>query len=236
MDLKNKTCIVTGAGSGIGSALCLKLAQAGANVVLSGRRPDPLKTAAEAVQTAGGQTLIMAGDLRQKENADRLAVEAIKAFGQIDVLVNNAGLIRLNNFFDITEEDWDVTFDTNLKSVFLCCKAVVPYMTERTSGRIVNISSVAGLNSVSRSAAYAASKAGLIGLSRYLAMNLKEFGISVSCLNPGMVFTPFHDVGKTPDRTRCMEPEDIADTIMHILQLPERAVLEEILMMPQVDL
>ena len=145
-------------------------------------------------------------------------------------------LIRLGDFFHITEEDWDTTLDINLKSVFLCCKAVVPHMAERKAGRIINVSSVAGVTGVSRSAAYAASKAGLIGLSRYLAMNLKEYGIAVTVVNPGMVYTPFHEVGPMPEEDLCMEAGDVAETLVHILQLPERAVLKEVLMMPRVDL
>jgi NAD(P)-dependent dehydrogenase (short-subunit alcohol dehydrogenase family) len=236
MHLQSKTIIVTGAGSGIGAALALKLGQSGANVVLAGRRPEPLKLVAEQVKEAGGDALVVPGDLRKRKNADKLAAETEKSFGQIDVLVNNAGLIQLANFFQMTEEDWDTTFDTNLKSVFLLCKAVVPRMVAQREGRIINVSSVAGVNGISRSPAYAASKAGLIGFSRHLAMNLKQHGIAVSCINPGLVYTPFHAGGEMPDRDRCMEPEDIADTIIHLLKLPERAVLKEILIMPRDDI
>jgi NAD(P)-dependent dehydrogenase (short-subunit alcohol dehydrogenase family) len=187
MRFDGKVAIVTGSSDGIGKAAALLFAREGGQVVLNARGQDRLEVARAAVQAAGEPPLVVAGSAADPTVAERLAEETLRRFGRIDILVNNAGggssLLRLE---EVTEEEWDATVDANLKSAFLCCKAMAPAMKRQGSGRIVNVSSLAGRN-VSRLSGpqYTSAKAGMLGLTRHLAQDLGPFGITVNAVAPG---------------------------------------------------
>lgn len=187
MRFDGKVAIVTGSSDGIGKAAALIFAREGGQVVLNARGQDRLEAARTALQAVGKPPLVIAGNVSQAAVVERLVGEALQQFGRIDILVNNAGGGTMLRFLEeVTEEDWDLTVDSNLKSAFLCCKGMAPAMKRQQSGRIVNVSSVAGRN-VSRLSGpqYSSAKAGMLGLTRHLAQDLGPFGITVNAVAPG---------------------------------------------------
>ncbi|OGL16942.1 MAG: hypothetical protein A3G97_07695 [Candidatus Rokubacteria bacterium RIFCSPLOWO2_12_FULL_69_21] len=187
MRFDGKVAIVTGSSDGIGKAAALIFAREGGQVVLNARGQDRLEAARTALQAVGKPPLVIAGNVSQAAVVERLVGEALQQFGRIDILVNNAGggtMLRILE--EVTEEDWDLTVDSNLKSAFLCCKGMAPAMKRQRYGRIVNVSSVAGRN-VSRLSGpqYTSAKAGMLGLTRHLAQDLGPFGITVNAVAPG---------------------------------------------------
>ena len=187
MRFDGKVAIITGSSDGIGKAAALIFAREGGQVVLNARGQDRLEAARTALQAVGKPPLVIAGNISQAAVVERLVGEALQQFGRIDILVNNAGggtMLRILE--EVTEEDWDLTVDSNLKSAFLCCKGMAPAMKRQRYGRIVNVSSVAGRN-VSRLSGpqYTSAKAGMLGLTRHLAQDLGPFGITVNAVAPG---------------------------------------------------
>ena len=213
MRFDGKVAIVTGSSDGIGKAAALIFAAEGAQVVLNARGAERLERARAAVQAVGKPPLAMAGDASQSVVVEQLAAETLQQFGRIDILVNNAGggtSLRFLN--EVTEEDWDYTINSNLKSAFLCCKAVAPAMKGQRSGRIVNVSSVAGRN-VSRLSGpqYSSAKAGMLGLTRHLAQDLGPFGITVNAVAPGPTL-----VDRVAKKWELRSPEDRARIVGNI--------------------
>jgi NAD(P)-dependent dehydrogenase (short-subunit alcohol dehydrogenase family) len=187
MRFDGKVAIVTGSSDGIGKAAALIFGREGGQVVLNARGQDRLEAARAAVQAVGKPPLVVAGDVRQVAVVERLVGETLQHFGRVDILVNNAGGGTSLRFLEeVTEEDWDLTLDSNLKSAFLNCRVVAPAMKRQRYGRIVNVSSVAGRN-VSRLSGpqYSSAKAGMLGLTRHLAQDLGPFGITVNAVAPG---------------------------------------------------
>ncbi|MBI2456937.1 MAG: 3-oxoacyl-ACP reductase FabG [candidate division NC10 bacterium] len=187
MRFDGKVAIVTGSSDGIGRAAALIFAREGGQVVLNARGQDRLEATRTALQAVGKPPLVVAGNVSQAAVVERLVGEALQQFGRMDILVNNAGGGTLLRFLEeVTEEEWDLTVDSNLKSAFLCCKAVAPAMKRQQYGRIVNVSSVAGRN-VSRLSGpqYSSAKAGMLGLTRHLAQDLGPFGITANAVAPG---------------------------------------------------
>ena len=187
---EGKVAIVTGASRGIGRGIALRLAQEGARVVVNHRNsPQGGEETAAAIREAGGEALVIQADVSRYDEAQRLVKEAEAAFGRVDVLVNNAGTTRDTLLLMMKEEQWDTVVDTNLKSVFNCCKAVARPMVKRKYGRIVNISSVSGLAGQAGQTNYAASKAGVVAFSKSLAKELGSRNITVNVVAPGFVPT-----------------------------------------------
>lgn len=187
MRFDGKVAIVTGSSDGIGKAAALAFAREGGQVVLNARGAGRLETARAAVEALGKPPLVVVGNVSQGEVVKRLLDETLQQFRRVDILVNNAGGGTLLRFLEeVTEEDWDLTLASNLKSAFLCCKAVAPVMKQQRYGRIVNVSSVAGRN-VSRLSGpqYSSAKAGMLGLTRHLAQDLGPFGVTVNAVAPG---------------------------------------------------
>lgn len=191
MLLKGKVAVVTGASRGIGRAIAEDLASNGAAVVINYQSNQAAaEEVVQAITQAGGQAVAIQADVSDFAAAQKLMDAAAAAFGQVDILVNNAGLTRDTLLMTMKEEQWDTVLDTNLKSVFNCCKAVVrPMVKRKQGGRIINISSVSGLVGLPGQTNYSASKAGMIGFSKALAKELGSRQITVNVVAPGFIPT-----------------------------------------------
>ncbi len=183
MRLKDRVAVVTGAASGIGAATAQLFAEEGAKVLAVDRPESAIASVHE------GHIATLAQDITAEGAADRIIAEAIRAFGKVDVLMNNAGVSGRNNVEDIPIEDWDNTFAVNVRGQFLLCKAVLPLMKEQGWGRIVNVASVMAERTDYGLAAYAASKAGVAGLTRTIALEYGKFGITANYILPGPIYT-----------------------------------------------
>ena len=195
-DLKDRVALVTGASSGIGSATARLLAASGAKVVVNYWKNE--KGAAEtaaSIAKAGGVAAVVKADVSGAAGCEALVAETARKFGPIDILVNNAGslVVRLK-ILDLSEDRWDEVMNLNLKSVYLCTRAVVKSMVERKRGAIVNLTSIAARNGGGPGAGpYAAAKAGVIAFTKNMAKELAPIGIRVNCVSPGVIDTPFHE-------------------------------------------
>jgi len=189
MGIVQKTAIITGAGNGIGAGIAAKLAQNGANVVVNDRNEaDALKVASE-INAAGGKALAIKADIMRWDEVKGMVDETLRAFGTVDLLVNNAGALRDNSILKMPEEDFDLVVGTCLKGSWLCCKAVLGYMRAQQFGRIVNISSRAWLGNPGQSS-YSAAKAGIVGLTYALALEFARHGVTVNIVAPGFIEAP----------------------------------------------
>ena len=189
-DLTGKSALVTGASGGIGGAIAEALHAQGANVVLSGTRRDPLEALAAKL---GERTKILTANLGDAAAVEQLAKDAEAAFGALDILVNNAGLTKDGLVMRMKDEDWDQVIDVNLTAAFRLSRAVVRGMMKRRFGRIVNITSIVGVTGNPGQVNYAASKAGLIGMSKSLAQEVASRGITVNCIAPGFITSAMTD-------------------------------------------
>jgi 3-oxoacyl-[acyl-carrier protein] reductase len=188
MDFSGKTVVVTGSSRGLGKAIAEKFASLNANIVINGTSETLLKTESEFLEK-GYLVKAVIGDISIEENARRLIDVAVNEFGTVDVLVNNAGIVRDKLLMRMTEEDWDSVLDTNLKSAFLCTKAAVKLMMKKRQGTIINITSVVGLMGNAGQTNYAASKAGMIGFTKSVAKELGPWGITCNAVAPGGIVT-----------------------------------------------
>jgi 3-oxoacyl-[acyl-carrier protein] reductase len=195
IDLSGKVALVTGSSRGIGVGIAQKLAQQGAKVVVNYRQSaDEAQGVVESITGAGGEAVAIQADVSVSDEAQRLVKEAIAAFGDLHILVNNAGVTRDMLIMMLKDEDWEKVIQSNLNSVFYCSKAVTRHMMRKRHGRIINISSVIGLCGQAGQTNYAASKAGVIGFTWSLAKELGSRGITVNAVAPGFIPTALTDV------------------------------------------
>lgn len=189
-DLRGRVALVTGGSKGLGKAMSRGFAEAGADVVISSRHDDELRTAASEINK-GLETRVstIVADMTRRDDVKRLAAEAVKAFGRIDILVNNAGTNVPQPVDAITDETWDNLLELNLSSCMALSRYLIPQMKERRWGRIIYISSIMGLASYMGRAAYSVTKSGVIGLCRATALELGQFGITANCIAPGPILT-----------------------------------------------
>jgi NAD(P)-dependent dehydrogenase (short-subunit alcohol dehydrogenase family) len=190
MRFSDKVALVTGAAAGIGAATARAFAAEGAAVAAVDLSPDGAQTIAGAIESAGGRAIGINADVGRGADAARAVVECVETLGGLDVLVNNAGVVRYGELPDLSEQDWDLMLDTNLKGPFLMAKHAIPAMRERGGGAIVNLASVQAVVSQPLVAAYAASKGGVVSLTRTMAIDHAKDGIRVNCVLPGSVRTP----------------------------------------------
>ena len=192
MKLKDKVSVITGASQGIGRGIALGLAEAGADVTVNyHQNVDGAEAVANEVHNLGRRAIVVQGDVSKSSDVDRMIQETLSEFGKIDILVNNAGIYIASPIEDVDEADWDRAIQVNLKGVFLCCRAVGRYMIERKSGgSIVNVASISAHMPDVNGGAYTPSKAGVVGLTRLLAVEWSKYNIRVNAINPGPVLTP----------------------------------------------
>jgi len=234
LPLKDKVSIVTGASSGMGKEIALTFAQEGAKVVLAARREAKLQEVAREVLSRGGESLVVATDVSQEAQVRGMVREALREFGRVDILVNDAGMGHWGPVVDFKTEDWDEVFDVNAKGTFLCCREVLPTMVAQKRGRIINISSDAGEIPFAECSAYCAAKAAVIAFSRCLALEVLPHNIGVHVICPGYVDTPWYDNDPTvPDRSRMLRAGDIAQLALYLACLPSRVLIDEIVIQPR---
>ena len=189
MDLKNKVAIITGSRRGIGKAIALALAKAGANVVVSDINLDDCNKVVEEIKAINGNALAVKADVSNPEDVSQMINLTTEKFGKVNILINNAGIYMQKSFTDVTEQDFDRILNINLKGVFLCSKAAVPEMIKQGKGKIINIASIAGQVGFADSSAYCASKGAVINITRELALELAQYKINVNAIGPGVIET-----------------------------------------------
>ena len=239
MELEGKVAIVTGASLGIGSACALDLAKNGANVAINYRKHDAeARSICDQINAMGRRGLPVRADVANFNDAQEMAAAVLKEFGRIDILVNNAGVNRDAVIWKMTEQQWDEALDINLKGYFNYIRAVAPLFKEQGSGKIVNVTSINGLRGKFGQANYAASKAGLIGLTKTAAKEFGKKGVTVNAIAPGMVLTDMAravpaEVGAQARSeaalARLAEPDDIANTALFLLSDGARAITGAVL-------
>jgi 3-oxoacyl-[acyl-carrier protein] reductase len=190
MDLSNKVAIITGSGRGIGKTIAQKLAEAGATIVINDiGEIASIEAVAEEIRAMNRKSIAVLADISSSADVDKMVETTITTYGRVDILVNNAGITRDHLLLRMSEEDWDRVITINLKSVFLCTKAVLRYMTRQRWGRIINMASIVGIVGNAGQANYAAAKAGIIGFTRTVAKEVASRGITVNAIAPGFIET-----------------------------------------------
>lgn len=190
MDLSNRVAIVTGSGRGIGAAIALKLAEVGATVVINDVGDmEPAEAVAEEIRKMGQQSLVVPADISDSSEVTRMVETVTSNYGKVDILINNAGITRDQLIMRMSDDDWDQVLGVNLKSVFLCTRAVLRPMMKQRWGRIVSIASIVGLIGNAGQANYASAKAGIIGFTRTVAKEVASRGITANAVAPGFIDT-----------------------------------------------
>jgi 3-oxoacyl-[acyl-carrier protein] reductase len=224
------TAFVTGATQGIGRATAFALGRAGYRVGICARTAAKVEAVVTELRAAGIEAAGAAADVADPEQVRRAVDQVVEQLGEIGVLVNNAGVLIARPFEEITLEDWDVTMATNLRSLYLVTREVLPGMRRRREGTIVNVASLAGRNGFAGGTAYTASKHAVLGFARSLMLEVRKDGVRVVTVCPGSVDTDLlvDQPMLTPNRERILQPEDVADAILHAVRLPSRALVSEL--------
>ena len=238
MQLTGKIALVTGAGRGIGRAIVERFAQEGADVALCGRTPTTLEAVAAQVRAAGRQALPLTVDVTQAAAVEGLVQTVLDKFGRLDILVNNAGVTRDALLIRMKDADWDEVLAVNLKGTFLCTRAVARVMMRQRSGRIINLASIVGLMGNAGQINYAASKAGILGLTKSVAKELAGRGVTVNAIAPGLIETEMtrklsdevkaHWRGLIPFQT-FGQPEDVASAAVFLASEGARYITGHVL-------
>jgi NADP-dependent 3-hydroxy acid dehydrogenase YdfG len=241
--LSDRVAIVTGASSGIGGATARLLARNGATVVLAARREDRLTALKEAIEADGGTAHVVATDVTDRDAVKALAQATLDATGRIDILINNAGIMPLTYLHNMQTDDWYNSVDVNLYGVLHAVEAVLPTMMEQKSGHVVNVSSTAGRRVYPGGAVYSATKYAVRALSEGMRQELgPQFGIRVTCIEPGAVATELTDTISDKEIQKSMEKmfskltpleaERIAEAIAYAAEAPDSATVAELLVLP----
>lgn len=229
-NLKNKVALITGARQGMGKSHAIALANQGAKVVVTDINQTDCQKVVDKIKNSGGEAIAFKLDVSDKSEVDSVVAEIVKKFGQLDILINNAGIVQFKPFLELSEEDWDRTIDINLKGEFLCAQAAAKVMKEREGGVIVNIVSVAmgqqgiGMPNIAH---YCASKGGIAAMTEALAVELAPFNIRVNAIAPGLIETPMIDVVKSDPKMleamlqrvplkRVGRPEEVSELVVFL--------------------
>jgi len=218
MILKDQVAIVTGGGRGIGEAIAKLFAKEGAAVTVSARSADEIERVAREIEAAGGRALAVPCDVARRDEVEAMVAATVRAFGTVDILVNNASiLVKPASIVAVRDEDWQRSFDINVTGTFLCSRAVFPILREKGRGRIINISSLAGLAGAGGRYAYRATKAAVINFTESLALEGKPLGICVNSICPGLVDTSMmrDNFPEVPEE-RLMPPEAVAQSALFL--------------------
>lgn len=216
-ELSKKTAIITGGGTGIGQGVALQLASEGTKVVICGRRESRLEEVLGAIRDQGGEGLAYQADVSDAEDVDQLVRKTQQAYGDIDILINNAGIGGGGAIHNHDIQTWDEIMAVNLRGPFLTSRAVLPGMRAKGQGHIINISSESGLEYYQGNGAYGVSKHALNALGEFIQRENQDFGVRVDTICPGMVITEMSKDSKGLDHSKCLYPEDIADLVVWLL-------------------
>jgi len=222
MTIKGKVALITGSASGMGKQTAQRMAEQGAKVVINDIFPEKVEQTVKEFEKKGFEVLGKVADICSRPAVEEMVKAAVDKFGTIDILVNNAGMEKAGALRKLSEQDWDITLNVNLKGAFLCSQAVHGYMVEKGHGRIINIASRAWLGGPGQ-APYSSAKAGMVGLTRTLALELGRKGITANCIAPGLIHTPLWD--ELPEKNKAFllskqptgklgEVDDVANAVL----------------------
>ena len=233
MTLTGRVALITGGGRGIGRAVAETFARAGAAVVLAARSASELEATAHQILAAGGRASAVPADVSDEAAVAALVARALDDHGRIDVLVTAAGAASFGLAAESKMAEWDRMLAVNLRASMLCCRAVLPAMMARKSGTIINVGSVVTSRTLPGSAAYTATKYGLLGFSRVLAEEMRPHGVRVGVISAGATDTPlWDDIPNAPDRSRMVRADQVAGAALLMATLDPNATLEEITLLP----
>ena len=239
--LKGKSVILTGAGSGIGKVTAKMLGEQGANVFVVGRRENLLKESVKEIENAGGKGAFLSADLEDGDSAANVAEEAIKEFGNIQYLVNNAGhSSKVRSMRYVKKDDWQSVFNVNVEGVYRLTQAILPNMIENGGGTVVTISSMAAINpGLMGGVPYSSAKAAVAAMMTAMRQELREHGIRSCTIYPAEVDTPILDNRPLPPdaqaRATMLMPEDIAETILLCMRMPHRTIVQDVIVSPTIQ-
>jgi 3-oxoacyl-[acyl-carrier protein] reductase len=229
-NLQEKVALVTGAGRGIGKAIAVSLAKLGCRLILAARTREQLD---DVAKTIGNEAVVIPTDLTRDDELDRLVEQSSKAWGSVDILINNAGWGKRAPVMRANVQDWDQTLRLNLRAPMILAQKLLPAMVAKGEGAVINIGSVSGKSGEANGAAYSASKFGLIGFTQSLYEEVKEYGIKVAVILPGYVDTPMIPPVKNLDRSKMIQAADVAQAVLYILNAPSTSCPVEITIRPQ---
>jgi len=224
-DLNDKIAIVTGASQGIGETIAVEMAKSGANVFCIARNKDALDSTINKIISNGDKASAYSCDISDNEQFNIIVTDIFKEYGSIDILVNNAGITNDTLLMRMSDDQWDSVLNINLKGSFTCSRSVIKYMMKKKFGRIINITSIVGLTGNAGQANYAASKAGLIGMTKSIAKEVASRGITANCVAPGWIETAMTDQLSDDVKNKFLSqiptgkigyPRDIANTVIFL--------------------
>ena len=229
MSKERELAVVTGASRGIGMGIALRFADEDKDVMLFGRDKEALKKVAEKIKSKNANAEIFAGDVADENFVKNSVDKILEKYGKVDHLINNAGTRVFKNIAEASLDDFKKQVDANLYGVFNFTNAVLPSMIKRKSGSIINISSLAGKNSFATGAMYSATKHAVLGFTKSLMLEVREYNIRVASVNPGSVNTEFFNgTSMKPNKDKILQVEDVAEVVSSIIKLPVRALASDI--------
>lgn len=227
LDIKNKTALVTGASRGIGKSISVALAESGARVILSARDTRRLETVRKEINDKGGNAVAIPADLSEEADIVSLFDEIKKRYERLDIAVHNAGVGYFEDLADFPMDKFDEIFRVNMRGTFLCCKHAMKLMIPARAGYIINVSSMQGIKGYPKQSAYAATKHGIMGMTKSLSAEAQKHNIRVSVILPGAVDTELiTDARPELDRSLLIHPEDISKAVLFLLSLSGRAMVD----------